>query len=89
MRFLPLRFAVLVLHALDEELIIQDVDRGELAEKVQAIIHEELSVEDRINDEVREILKDYENDIDQGRMDYRKLFDLTKHKIVKDRGVII
>jgi hypothetical protein len=46
-------------------------------------------VEDRINDEVRQILKKFEPEIEKGRLDYRKLFDMTKQKIVKERNVIL
>jgi uncharacterized protein len=50
---------------------------------------EELMVEDRINDEVRQILKKFEPEIEKGRLDYRKLFDMTKQKLVRERNVIL
>lgn len=56
---------------------------------VEAILIEELSVEDRLNEEVREILKQHETDIERGRMDYRRLFDLTKQKLVKERNLVL
>ena len=46
-------------------------------------------VEDRLNEEVRQILKKFEPEIEKGRLDYRRLFDMTKQKIVKERNVII
>jgi hypothetical protein len=74
---------------LSERLVITEMDRGELTRAVEGLIEEELSVEDRINEEVREILKQYEGEIDKGRLDYRKLFDLTKKKVVRERNVIL
>lgn len=56
---------------------------------VESIIMEELTVEDRLNDEVREILKKHESDIERGRMDYRKLFDLTKSRLVRERNIVL
>jgi len=56
---------------------------------VEDIITEELMVEDRLNDEVRGILKQHESDIERGRMDYRRLFDLTKQKLVKERNLVL
>lgn len=56
---------------------------------VEEIITEELMVEDRLNDEIRGILKQHESDIERGRMDYRKLFDMTKHKLVKERNLVL
>jgi hypothetical protein len=65
-----------------EKLIITELDNDQLAQAIENLITEELSVEDRVNEEVREVLKQYELEIDKGRLDYRKLFDLTKKKIV-------
>lgn len=74
---------------LKEELIEPDIDRGRLAQEVEALIVAELSVEDRLNDEVREILRGHEMEIERGRLDYRRLFDLTKQKLVKERNLIL
>jgi hypothetical protein len=72
-----------------EELIVPDVDLGVLAGEIETLIFAELSVEDRLNDEVRQLLTKYENDISKGRLDYRKLFDMTKHKLVRERGIVL
>lgn len=61
---------------------------GLLAE-IEALITEELSAEDRLNDEVREMLKKFGPEIEKGRLDYRKLFDLTKQKLVKERNIVL
>lgn len=74
---------------LGEELIVPDVNRDELQRKIEGLIIEELSVEDRLNDEVRQILTKYEDDISKGRLDYRKLFDMTKQKLVRERNIIL
>ncbi len=55
----------------------------------EQIIMDELMVEDRLNDEVRELLKKHADDIERGRMDYRKLFELTKQKLVKERNLVL
>jgi uncharacterized protein len=57
--------------------------------ETEKLLFEELSVEDKINDEVRQILKKFEPEIEKGRLDYRKLFDMTKQKIVRERNVIL
>ncbi len=56
---------------------------------LEELILEELMVEDRLNDEVREILKKFDSEIEKGRLDYRRLFDMTKHKLVKERNIIL
>ena len=72
-----------------EELIVPDVDRGKLAGDIALLITVELSVEDRLNDEVREILKKFEPEIERGRLDFRRLFDMTKQKLIRERNIIV
>jgi len=50
---------------------------------------EELSVEDRLNAEVRQLMKAYEKDIEHGHVDYQKMFTMIKSKLVRDRGIIL
>jgi hypothetical protein len=45
--------------------------------------------EDKVNEEVRELLKSYEPEIEKGRMDYKKLFDMTKNKLIRERNIVI
>lgn len=70
-------------------LVTPKVSTEVLMAEAERLIMEELMVEDRINDEVREILKKHTGEIEKGRLDYRKMFDLTKRKIVQERGVIL
>jgi hypothetical protein len=72
-----------------EDLIERDMDRAKLAQELELLITEELSVEDRLNEEVRQILRVHETEIERGRLDYRRLFELTKQKLVKERNLIL
>ena len=74
---------------LEKGLVEVSVDTDQFVAASEAIILDELMVEDRLNDEVREMLKQYEREIDSRRLDYRKLFDMTKHKLVRERSIII
>lgn len=74
---------------LREELAEPAVDTARLLEETEQLIAEELSFEDRLNDEVREMLKKFEPEIEKGRLDYRKLFDLTKQKLIKERNLVL
>ena len=72
-----------------KQLITSHLPIEKLLADVEEIITAELMVEDRLNDEIREILKKYNPEIENSRLDYRKLFDLTKRKLVKERNVIL
>jgi len=74
---------------LNRELVDPAVPVETLISETEKLLLEELMVEDRINDEVRQILKKFEPEIEKGRLDYRKLFDMTKQKIVRERNVIL
>lgn len=65
------------------------VPMEDFIEKTEQIITDELSVEDRLNEEVRELLKKHSSDIERGRMDYRRLFELTKQKLVRERNLVL
>jgi hypothetical protein len=60
-----------------------------LAEALERAITEELQVEDRLNQEIRELMKAYEAQIEQGQVDYQKMFTMIKGKLVKDRGLVL
>ncbi len=74
---------------LARELIEPNVSLEELITHAEGLILDELTVEDRVNEEAREILKKYAYEIEKGRLDYRKMFELTKKKIVRERGLIL
>jgi len=74
---------------LEKKLIELDVSKDEVIKLSDKLISEELTVEDRLNEEVRGLLKKYDSEIEKGRLDYRKLFDLTKQKLVKERNIIL
>ena len=70
---------------LKDELIVPDIAPAALTHHIEVIINDELSLEDRLNDEVHQML----GKMNTGNTDYRKLFELMKQKLIKERGIII
>jgi uncharacterized protein len=64
-------------------------ERKVFVEALDQIITHELSAEDRVNAEVRQLLKAYEQQIEQGQVDYHKMFQMVKQKLVRERGIIL
>lgn len=60
-----------------------------LADALDSAVIDELSVEDRLNSEVRQLLKAYEHQIEAGQVDYQKMFTMIKQKLVRERGIIL
>ena len=64
-------------------------DRKVLRESLEHTMTEELMVEDRLNAEVRRMMQPYERQIEQGQVDYQKMFTMIKQKLVRERGIIL
>jgi len=60
-----------------------------LREKVLAVMEAELGLEDRINEEVREILKGYADEMRNTGVSYQDMFKVVKNKLVKDKKVVL
>lgn len=69
--------------------IVLQAPRKSFAESLETVITDELSVEDRLNAEVRQMLKAHEQEIQRGRVDYQKMFTLLKQKLVRERGIVL
>lgn len=87
--WVPIMARRIVENLMAKELAQPKVPVEKLILHAEEYIMDELMIEDRLNDEVREILKKHEGEIERGRMDFRKLFDLTKQKLVRERNLVL
>lgn len=87
--WIPYITNTIIENLLKKDMIEITVSKEQLIEEAQKLILDELMVEDRLNEEVRELLKKYEAEIEKGKLDYRKLFELTKQKLVKQRNLVL
>jgi len=74
---------------LKREQISLAIPKEQAVALLSELVLEELMVEDRLNAEVREMLKKYDSEIEKGRLDYRRLFEMTKQKLVKERNIVL
>lgn len=74
---------------INKELLEPLVPRNSFITEIEELLTEELMAEDRLNGEVRELLKKFEPEIEKGRLDYKKLFDMTKQKLIRERNIVI
>ncbi len=66
-----------------------DVPKTGIAEKIDEIITRNMLEEDKLNKDVEKMLAAHEAEIARGNMDYRKVFELTKQKLAKERGIVL
>ncbi len=58
-------------------------------ETVSAVIMEDLQVEDLLNTEVKNLLDAMGDEIDSANINYRKMFQMVKMKLARERGLIL
>jgi len=63
--------------------------KEKVTESLGELMLDELMVEERLNAEVREILKQHDSEIEKGRLDYRRLFEMTKKRLVMERNIVL
>ena len=64
-------------------------ERKALTASLERVMTDELSVEDKINVEAKELMRKYQAEIDRGQMNEQQLFQLIKKQLVKDKKVIL
>jgi hypothetical protein len=68
--------------------VIETTDQQAASASIANIIEEELAVEDRLNDEVRELLGQYEDYMRQNDISYQEMFRRIKNTMITQRKVI-
>ena len=68
--------------------IIETTNPDLVAEKIADVISEELAVEDRLNDEVRDLLSQYSEYMRREGVSYQEMFRRIKNTLISQRKVI-
>ena len=75
------------------ELIAQDMievaNPPDLLEQLFVVMETEVNLEDRLNEEVRTILNQYQDQMRQSGASYQEMFKLIKNKLVRERKLTL
>ena len=74
---------------IDKDLIIWEETIDKLETIVAGIIIEDLMVEVRLNEEVKTLLESKTEEYERSMMDYGRVFQMVKSKLVRERGLIL
>jgi hypothetical protein len=74
---------------IDQDLIIWEETPEKLQAVINAIITEDLMVEDLLNEEVKTLLESKTDEYERDMMDYGRVFQMVKSKLVRERGLIL
>ena len=78
----------IVKNLLKEEKILVD-NRNKLIEDIANLITEEFQKEDKLDQEVREILSKYMEKIRKENIEYQTMFRMIKSKLAKERNIVL
>jgi hypothetical protein len=62
---------------------------AELAERIRHKVSEELSIEDRINEEVREILNQHADEMRRTGVSYQEMYKKVKGELARQRKLVL
>ena len=68
---------------------IETKEPAKVTERVHQALQEELSLEDRINDEVRVILQQYEDEMRRSGASYQEMFKKVKNELVRKYKAVL
>lgn len=74
---------------LEQQLLTVDGARETVMAEVSRLITADLMVEDRLNEEVKDLLRAHTIEIERGNIDYARMFTMVKRKLVQERGLIL
>ena len=84
------QMATIVVERLVAQGLLQIQGKPEpIVKHLEAAITNELEVEDRLNADVREMLKQFDEEFTSGRADYQKMFSMLKKKLIKERDIVL
>ncbi len=74
---------------LDSDLVIWEESPEKLQIIINKIITDDLMVEDQLNEEVKTLLDSKIEEYERSMMDYGRVFQMVKSKLVRERGLIL
>ena len=84
------KIAKSVVHSLiEKDLIIWDERPDKLEAIIAGVIVEDLMVEDRLNEEVKMLLESKTEEFERSMMDFGRVFQMVKSKLVRERNLIL
>jgi hypothetical protein len=58
-------------------------------EEIVKVITDELMVEDKLNEEVRDVLVQHSSEMQRSNITYTEMFKMVKKKLAKEKGIIL
>ena len=63
--------------------------QSRVVENIARVVTEELQIEDRLNEEVRETLLQHASEMERSNVTYTEMFKMLKRKMAKEKGIVL
>ena len=73
----------------DEQVAVKEKDVEPVVLKVRNRMMEEITIEDKINEEVRTILTQHQDEMRRAGISYQEMFKKVKGQLARDRKLIL
>jgi hypothetical protein len=73
----------------DEQIVTKEKDVEPVILKVRTRMMEEITIEDKINEEVRTILTQHQDEMRRAGISYQEMFKKVKGQLARDRKLIL
>ena len=60
-----------------------------VVDELARVITEEMMVEERLNEEVREVLMQHSSEMERSNITYTKMFKMLKKKMAREKGIVL
>jgi hypothetical protein len=64
-------------------------DEGRVIDAIARVIVDELSIEDRLNEEAREVLSQHMSQMERSDITYSEMFKKVKRELAKKKGIVL
>ena len=64
-------------------------DEARVVEAISRVIVDELAIEDRLNDEAREVLAQHMTQMERSDITYSEMFRKVKRELAKKKGIVL
>lgn len=73
----------------ENKLITLKADEAVILKRMVEIVLKDLRAEDELDREVEGMIDTHSDEIDSERIDYRRMFNMVKHKLARERGITL
>jgi hypothetical protein len=73
----------------DKQVEIKEKDQAAVIARVRLRVLEEITIEDKVNEEVRTILTQYQDEMRRTGVSYQEMFKKVKGQLARDRKLVL